>query len=160
MAIPGRITIPWRASVGSPRAKNPLNGNNSRIPHSEGSLPHKHNFFKFKHENVIKMKTKPDPALLRPSNLSNEIKKRVPKSRETIPLRMSLSFKLWFFCPNIAIHLMLRPVVLKPPPLFIASCTKTGTKLNRIWNELVLFATNKGPFDFCVLLIALRKKYC
>jgi hypothetical protein len=33
------------------------------------------------------MKNKPDPALLRPSNLSNEIKKRVPKSRETIPLK-------------------------------------------------------------------------
>jgi hypothetical protein len=32
------------------------------------------------------MKNKLDPALLRPSNLSNEIKKRVPKSRETIPL--------------------------------------------------------------------------
>jgi hypothetical protein len=30
---------------------------------------------KFKHENVNKMKTKPDPALLQPSNLSNEIKK-------------------------------------------------------------------------------------
>jgi hypothetical protein len=32
------------------------------------------------------MKNKPYPALLRPSNLYNEIKKRVPKSRETIPL--------------------------------------------------------------------------
>jgi hypothetical protein len=32
------------------------------------------------------MKNKPDPALLRPSNLSNEIKKRAPKSRKTIPL--------------------------------------------------------------------------
>jgi hypothetical protein len=32
------------------------------------------------------MKNKPDLALLQPSNLSNEIKKRVPKSRETIPL--------------------------------------------------------------------------
>jgi hypothetical protein len=32
------------------------------------------------------MKNKPDPALLRPSNLSNEIKKRATKSRETIPL--------------------------------------------------------------------------
>jgi hypothetical protein len=46
-----------------------------------------HNFLKFKHENVIKMKNKPDPDLLRLSNLSKEIKKRVPKSRETIPLR-------------------------------------------------------------------------
>jgi hypothetical protein len=40
---------------------------------------------KIKHENVSKMKNKPDPALLRPSNLSSEIKQRVPKSRETIP---------------------------------------------------------------------------
>jgi hypothetical protein len=67
--------------------ENPPNGNNSRIPYSEGSLPYKHNFLKFKHENAIKMKNKPDPALLLPSNLSNEIKKRVPKSRETIPLK-------------------------------------------------------------------------
>jgi hypothetical protein len=35
------------------------------------------------------MKNKPDPALLQPSNLSNEIKKRVPKSRETIPLNIN-----------------------------------------------------------------------
>jgi hypothetical protein len=35
------------------------------------------------------MKNKPAPALLRPSNLSNEIKKRVPKSRETIPLKLT-----------------------------------------------------------------------
>jgi hypothetical protein len=49
--------------------------NKSRIPYSEGSLPGQHNFLKFKHENIIKMKNKPDPALLRPSNLSNEIKK-------------------------------------------------------------------------------------
>jgi hypothetical protein len=71
--------------VRSPRTKNPLDGNKSRIPYSEGSFPHKHNFLKFKHENVIQMKNKHDPALLRPSNLSNEIK-RVTKSRETIPL--------------------------------------------------------------------------
>jgi hypothetical protein len=32
------------------------------------------------------MKNKLYPALLRPSNQYNEIKKRVPKSRETIPL--------------------------------------------------------------------------
>jgi hypothetical protein len=83
LEISGRITI---YSVGSPRMKNPPDGNNSRIPYSEKFLPHKQNFLKFKHENVIKMKNKPDPAILRPSNLSNEIKKRVPKSRETIPL--------------------------------------------------------------------------
>jgi hypothetical protein len=58
----------------------------------KGSLTRKHNFLKLKHENVIKMKNKPYPALLRPSNLSNEIKKRVPKSRETgIPLNVALS---------------------------------------------------------------------
>jgi hypothetical protein len=57
----------------------------------EGSLPRKHNFFKLKHENVIKMKNKPDPALLRPLNLSNQIKKRVTKSRETIPLIPTIS---------------------------------------------------------------------
>jgi hypothetical protein len=60
--------------------------NKTRIPYSEGSLPHKHNFLKFKHENFIKMINKPYPALLRPSNLSNEVKERVSKSRETIPL--------------------------------------------------------------------------
>jgi hypothetical protein len=32
------------------------------------------------------MKNKPDPALLRHSNLLNEIKKGGPKSRETFPL--------------------------------------------------------------------------
>jgi hypothetical protein len=56
--------------------KNPPDGN------KEVSLPRKNNFLKFKHENVIKMKNKPLPAPLRPSNLSNEIKKRLPKSRE------------------------------------------------------------------------------
>jgi hypothetical protein len=66
--------------------KNLLDSTNSRIPQAEGSLQHKHNFLKIRHENVIQMKNKPDPALLRPSNLSNKIKKRAPKSRETIPL--------------------------------------------------------------------------
>jgi hypothetical protein len=39
------------------------------------------------------MKNKPDSALLRPSNLSNEIKKTVPKSREPVPLRE----KAWYY---------------------------------------------------------------
>jgi hypothetical protein len=52
-----------RASVGSPRTKNPPDGNKFRILYSEGSFPHKDNFLKFKHENVIKMKNKPGPAL-------------------------------------------------------------------------------------------------
>jgi hypothetical protein len=33
------------------------------------------------------MKNKPDPALLGTSYLSKKIKKRTPKSRETIPLK-------------------------------------------------------------------------
>jgi hypothetical protein len=69
------LFILWRASVGSPRTKNPPDGNNLTISYSEGSLPHKQNFLKFIHENVNKIKNKPDPAQLRPSNLSNEIKK-------------------------------------------------------------------------------------
>jgi hypothetical protein len=76
LVIPGRITIyPVEGEFGSLRTKNIPDGNNSRIPYSEGSLPHKHNFLKIEHENVIKMKNKPDPAILRPSNLPNEIKK-------------------------------------------------------------------------------------
>jgi hypothetical protein len=43
---------------------------------------------KFKYENVIKMKNKPFPALLGDSYLFNEIKKRTPKSRKTIPLKI------------------------------------------------------------------------
>jgi hypothetical protein len=78
-------------SVGTLRSKLPPDGNDSRTHYSrvlrvlapdgknsrilEGSLPIKHNFLTLKHENVIKMKNKPDPALLRLSNLSNEIKK-------------------------------------------------------------------------------------
>jgi hypothetical protein len=72
LVIPGRITIyPMEGECWQSADKNPPDGNKSRIPYSEGSLPQKHNFLKFKHENVIKMKNKPDPALLRPSNLSN-----------------------------------------------------------------------------------------
>jgi hypothetical protein len=50
-------------------------GNNSRIPYSEGSLPPKNIFLKCTDENVIKKKKKPDPALLLSSNISNELKK-------------------------------------------------------------------------------------
>jgi hypothetical protein len=58
---------------------------NSNLIYCEGLL-----FQKYKYENVIKMKNKPDPALLRGSYLFNEIKKWTLKSRETIPLR-----RLW-----------------------------------------------------------------
>jgi hypothetical protein len=54
-------------------------------------------FKKLKHENVIKMKNKPYQALLRPSNLSNKIKKRVPKSRETHVLVRALYLLLLYF---------------------------------------------------------------
>jgi hypothetical protein len=40
------------------------------------------------------MKNKPYPGLLRPSNLSNEIGKRVPKSRETIYLKTTRQQKI------------------------------------------------------------------
>jgi hypothetical protein len=39
------------------------------------------------------MKNKPDPALLGGSYLYNEIKKRIPKSRETIPLKQAMLFE-------------------------------------------------------------------
>jgi hypothetical protein len=60
------------------RTKNPRNGNNF----FGGNVT----FLKFKYENVHNMKNKPDPALLRTSYLSIEIKKRITKSHETIPL--------------------------------------------------------------------------
>jgi hypothetical protein len=40
---------------------------------------------KLKFKNCIEMKNKPDPALIQTTYLSNEIKKRPPKSREPIP---------------------------------------------------------------------------
>jgi hypothetical protein len=44
VTIPGFFTLVlcecWRTAF-----QSPLDGNNSRIPYSEGSLPHKHNFF-------------------------------------------------------------------------------------------------------------------
>jgi hypothetical protein len=58
------------------RKKNPLDGSNSKIVDSEGSIPAKHILFKIKFENVNKMKNKSDPALLQTSNsITNEIKK-------------------------------------------------------------------------------------
>jgi hypothetical protein len=45
-----------------------------------------HLVYKFKYENLIKIKNIPDPDLSGGSYLFNEIKKRTPKSRETIPL--------------------------------------------------------------------------
>jgi hypothetical protein len=108
LVIRGRsLFIPWRASVDSPRMKNPPDGNKSRIPYSEGSLPHQNNFLKFKHENAIKMKNKPDPALLRPSNLSNEIKKGAKISRD-YPFKREFSLRC--VCEQIffTIHAILK----------------------------------------------------
>jgi hypothetical protein len=47
-------------------------------------------FKKFKYENLSKMEYKSDPALVGGSYLFNEIKKRTPKSRETIPLSIKV----------------------------------------------------------------------
>jgi hypothetical protein len=58
-------------SPGSSASTNPI--------YCEGHL-----FKKFKYKNVIKMKNKPDPAHSGGSYLFKEIKKRTPKSRETI----------------------------------------------------------------------------
>jgi hypothetical protein len=52
--LPVSLFLPWRASVSSPRTKNPPEGNNSRIPYSEGSIPRKHNFLKL---TLLKLKT-------------------------------------------------------------------------------------------------------
>jgi hypothetical protein len=45
------------------------------------------NLNEFKYKSVIKIENKFDPALLRTSYLSNQIKKRITKSRETIPIK-------------------------------------------------------------------------
>jgi hypothetical protein len=63
-----------------------ISGSASSNPiYCEGQL-----FQKFKYEIIIKMKNKPDLALLGSSYLFNEIKKRTLKSRETIPLNRFL----------------------------------------------------------------------
>jgi hypothetical protein len=45
---------------------------------------------------VIKMKNKPDPTQLRTAYPSNEIKKRIPKSRETIHLKLDIKYLKYF----------------------------------------------------------------
>jgi hypothetical protein len=48
LVIPGRITIyPMDSKCWQSAAKYPPDGNKSRIPYSEGSIPHKHSFLKF-----------------------------------------------------------------------------------------------------------------
>jgi hypothetical protein len=84
------VTIP-RIFIASENKNNRPDGNSSRIGNSKGSLPRMLVFLKFNYENVFKMKNKPDPALLRTSYLSNKIKKRTLKSRETIPLNQPSS---------------------------------------------------------------------
>jgi hypothetical protein len=61
--IPGSLLL-WCASVGTLRSTSPTDGNKSRIPYPDGSLPPQNNFKKFKPKNIIEMKNKPDPALL------------------------------------------------------------------------------------------------
>jgi hypothetical protein len=69
----GKIKILKAVTISGSASSNPI--------YCEGQL-----FKKFSYENVIKMKNKPDPSLLGGSYLFREIKKRTPKSRETIPL--------------------------------------------------------------------------
>jgi hypothetical protein len=70
-----------------------ISGSASSNPiYCEGQL-----FQKFKYENVIKKKNKPDPALLGGSYLFNEIKKRTLKSRGTISLTQLINHKGIFF---------------------------------------------------------------
>jgi hypothetical protein len=67
--------------------KNPSDGNDPRISKLKRLFTMKANFiFSFEYENVLGMKNKHDPALLRTSHLSNKIVKRTPKSHETITL--------------------------------------------------------------------------
>jgi hypothetical protein len=78
LVIPSRIIIyPVEGQCWQSADENPSDGNKS------GFLTMKE---KFKLENVIKMINKPYLAILRTSYLSTEIKKMIPKSRETIPL--------------------------------------------------------------------------
>jgi hypothetical protein len=72
----GKIKILKAVTISGSASLNPI--------YCEGQL-----FKKFKCENVIKMKNKPDPALVGGSFLFNEIKKRTPKSRETNPIKKS-----------------------------------------------------------------------
>jgi hypothetical protein len=69
-----KIKILKAVTISGSASSNPL--------YCEGQL-----LKKFKYEKVIKMKNKPDPALAGGSYLLNSIKKRTPKSRETIPLK-------------------------------------------------------------------------
>jgi hypothetical protein len=61
--------------VRSECAENPPNSNNSRISSSKSSILTMAKFLKFKCENLIKLKNKPDPAILGTSYPSNYIKK-------------------------------------------------------------------------------------
>jgi hypothetical protein len=74
----GKIKILKAITISGSASSNPI--------YCKGQL-----FEKFKYENIIKIKNKPDPALLGGSYLFKEIKKRTPKSRETIPLRIGFS---------------------------------------------------------------------
>jgi hypothetical protein len=78
-----RNGLPLR--ITSKCSKNPLNVKNFWISNSKFSILCMSTFKRILNENNIKIKNKPDPALSRTSYLSNDIKKRVAKSRATIP---------------------------------------------------------------------------
>jgi hypothetical protein len=65
-------------------------------------------FYKFKYKKVNKMKNKPDPDLSGSSYLFNEIKKRSPKSSETIPISFFLLKleQLTGVAPTVSTHVV------------------------------------------------------
>jgi hypothetical protein len=106
------VTI-QRIFIVSENKKNLPGGNSSMFSNCKCSLPQKKFCLRFNHENVIKIKNKPDPALLRTLYLCNEIKKTTRKSHETIPLR--------FYCISIDRAAIVKQVVVCCPPNFTNS---------------------------------------
>jgi hypothetical protein len=109
------------------------------------------------------MKNKPAPALLRPSNLSNEIKKRISKSRETIPLS-------WLYFGHVRGSCLLWNIAIRTVPLLdgiTADCLFKGTVQRELkWvksginGKLMIsdcsagrFFNFKGPWPFKIKLL-------
>jgi hypothetical protein len=94
------------------------------------------------------MKNKPDPALLGGSYLFKEIKKRTPKSRETIPLKEPMlnygrpmpMYQAEGYLPYIKIRLCLFPCpdLVMTGPFRSASCFLSYTLLKKLRRFLKL----------------------
>jgi hypothetical protein len=67
--------LPRFRPVRSKCTENPSNGNNSKISSFKSYILTRPTLKKFKYEDLLEIKNKPDPALLGTSYLSNEIKK-------------------------------------------------------------------------------------